>query len=352
MSKAPFEKFILAFLIAGKDIPTIISKLKEFSYYIEEKEVVEIFEQLKMTVSENLRFKLDSKTPWSIHDKQDIQWLKQLGLMEFYDYLVRRNDKDIVEVPEYFKWFKDCLFIHAHIDIMSLVNIFLFNQEGLDSISDIISFRYHKKIGVEALTLYNKIYWDCSSIDSHAALYYCMPFRKNALIIKNIKYANISTIERLEDDESDGSDSSFIFHDSSYLKWKIGYKKVEVPGTKDFLEQVKKDSYFKYYEAMNMAQSVEVESEEGTNSFGPFDRKLTKRRNVEEQRARAAKHWFELFVKADEAAPEGKKEKEEDFLSKMNALELDYKEEKIVSIEDNPSILEDLKGGDGVLSKL
>jgi hypothetical protein len=344
MSKIPFERFIITFLILGKDIGYIISKLKEFHYHIEADEVSEIFENLKQMISENLRIKLNTKLPWSLSEEQDQQWLKQLGIYEYYDYLIRRNDKNITDPPSYFKWFRDALWIHAHEDVMSLVNIFLFNQEPFDSISDIISFRYKKKISIEALQYHKIIYWDCDIISAKEALYHCIPFRKNALIIKNIKSANITTIIKLNEEEDDGSDTSFVFHDSNYIKWKIGYKNIKVPEIKDFLEKVKQDSYFKYYESMTMAQSVETEEESGNNDFGPFDKKTVKRRNVEEQKAKAAKHWVELYLKADESMPDKDNKNDKDFFEKMEQLELEFEEEKIVKIEDVPNIFDDIKG--------
>jgi hypothetical protein len=344
MSKIPFERFIITFLILGKDISHIVTKLKEFHYHITEQEVTEIFDNLKQIVSETLRTKLDTKIPWSLSDEQDKQWLIQLGIFEYYDYLIRRTAKDIGDPPIYFKWFRDSLWIHAHEDVMSLVNIFLFNKETLETISDIISFRYKKKIGIEALERHKSIYWDCDIISAKEALYHCIPFRKNALVVRNIKFGNITTISKLSDDEDDGSDTSFVFHDSNYIKWKIGYKDVKVPTAKDFLEKVKQDSYYKYYEAMNMAQSVETEEETGNNDFGPFDKKTVRRRNVEEQKARAAKHWLDLYLKANESIPSEGSKNDKDFFERMSQLSMQFDEEKIMKIEDAPHIMDDIKG--------
>jgi hypothetical protein len=344
MSKIPFERFIITFLILGKDVAFIVSKLKEFHYHIDPNEVSELFENLKQTISPNLKLKLDTQTPWSLSDEQDQQWLKQLGIFEYYDYLIRRTANITGDPPPYFKWFRESLWIHAHEDVMSIINIFIFNKEPLESISDIISFRYKKKIGIEALECHKKIYWDCDIISAKEALYHCIPFRKNALIVRNIKFANITTIVKLNEEEDDGSDTSFVFHDSNYIKWKIGYKKLTVPGTKDFLEQVKQDSYFKYYESMMMSQSVEVEEEAGNNDFGPFDKRVVKRRNVEEQKARAAKHWLELYLKANESMPEGEKKGEINFFEKMSQLSLQFDDEKIMTIDELPDVLKDISG--------
>jgi len=65
---------------------------------------------------------------------------------------------------------------------------------------------------------------------------------------------------------------------------------------------------------------------------------------TEEQRAKAAKHWMELFVKADSSIPSGSN-KSDEFFEKMNQLELDFgdMEEKIVSIDNAQDILKDIK---------
>jgi hypothetical protein len=94
---------------------------------------------------------------------------------------------------------------------------------------------------------------------------------------------------------------------------------------------------------MQMAQSVESEEESGTNQFGSFDRTLKKKRNVEEQRARAAKHWLDLYMKADEKIPKGDNENEGDFFTKMNQTDMGFDEEQIVSITDVPNMLDDIK---------
>jgi len=40
--KIPFERFIITFLILGKDVAFIVSKLKEFHYHIDPNEVSEL----------------------------------------------------------------------------------------------------------------------------------------------------------------------------------------------------------------------------------------------------------------------------------------------------------------------
>lgn len=342
IGKLPFSKFVVALLLANRDIPYILRKLKEFKYHAEESDISEIFSELRMVLPKSLKKEVEDKVLFSFQNEKHAQWLETLGVAELYDFLMRKDMKDI-EQPQYFKWLRDVIWIHTHNDLQCLVNILLFNQEELKSISDIISFKYKKKIGIEALQLHMRLFWDCRFISAKEALFNCVPFRKNALILRSMRSGIEASL--LHDDSHDGSDVSIVFHDTSYIKWKIGYNKdIKVPDAKYFLEKVKTDSYFKYYEAMNMIQSVEIEEESGSNDkIGSFDSTKVKKRNVEEQKARAAKHWLDLFVKADKAIPtEGPSEG--DFFERMNQLKIDFDEEKIADIQENPDILNDIRG--------
>jgi len=349
MSKIPFEKFIITFLLFDKSIPYIVEKLNTFGYEIDDSEVSEVFDDLKSLLPKRLKEKLVEGAPFDLEDTQHVQWLKQFDVFEFYDFIIRK-DKGIKDPPEYFKWCKDCLWVHANRDIMSLINIFLFNGEEYSSISNIIMFKYKKKIGVDALELYHKMFWQTEFMTAKEALYHCVPFRNNALIIRHLRSGEIEIETYNEEgghnesgmEQNDGSDVSFTFHDSNYIKWKIGYKDIDVPTTDDFLEKVKTDSFYKYYEAMNMSRSVEIEEENGFNDNGTFDSTKIRKRNVEEQRVKMAKNWFEMYLKADKSKPVSKSVKE-DFFEKMEQLELRFEEDKIALVEDIPGVLDDIK---------
>jgi len=338
MSRVPFRRFITTFLLFGNDVRFIVDKLCEFGYQIADGEVSEIFTELKSILPEKYKEIVDKKEIFPA----DSEWLKQFGVFEFYDF-ISRNKSNIEDPPDYFKWCNDCMWVHGYKDIMVIVNILLFNQEDLESISKIISYKYRKKISIDALELYKKVFWDCENLTAKEALHYCKPFKNNALIVRNLRSGNEA--EMLIDSESnDGSDVPFTFHDASYIKWKIGYRDVSVPAPKDFLDKVKTDSYFKYYETMNMTQSLEVEEEEGSNDkIGVFNNSRIKRRNVEEQKAKMAKHWIDLYIKAQGNIPSEGHEKE-NFFEKMEQLELKFEEEKIARIDDMPEVMADIKG--------
>jgi hypothetical protein len=344
MTRIPFKRFILSFLLLNKSISFVVGKLKEFGYFIEDKEVSQIFDELRNTLPPSITDLINAGGVMDIANETHIQWLKHFDILEFYDFILRRDKEQ--NPPDYFKWCNDCLWAHSYQDVMCLINILLFNEEHIDEISKIVMFKYKKKMGVETLSLYKKMFWDTDCLTAKEALQYCLPFRQNTLIISKLRSGN-TEISLMDDSSNNGSDLPVTFHDTNYIKWKVGYREINAPTVRDFVEQVKKDSYFKYYEAMNMTQSIDVEEENGTNDeFGAFDKTLTKKRNTEEQRAKLAKHWLDIFLKANEAVPVGTSETK-DFFEKMQQVELDFGEpddEKIARIEDSPHILADIKG--------
>ena len=343
MSTIPFKKFIITFLLFNKNTTFIIEKLKGFGYYITEQQIVDILNEIKSVLPQPLIELIDSKGIFDSANETHAQWLKQFGIFEFYDFILRRDSEK--NPPKYFEWCENCLWIHNYKDIMCLINILLFNNEPFEEISNIISFKYKKKIGLECLTFYKETFWNTENISAKDALEYCLPFKNNTLIVRKLRSGD-SEIS-MPDESDNGSDVPFTFHDTGYIKWKIGYREVNVPTAKDFLSQVKKDSYFKYYETMNMTRSVESEEESGDNEkFGVFNKTLTIKKNVEEQRVKMAKGWMDMFLKANEAMPENGADTK-GFFEKMAQLELDFvetEEEKIMRIEDAPEILEDIKG--------
>ena len=187
------------------------------------------------------------------------------------------------------------------------------------------------------------MFWDIDNLTAKEALYYCKPFQNSTLVIRNLRSGNEAEALMADSESNDGSDVPFTFHDASYIKWKIGYRDVEVPAPTDFLKKIQTDSYYKYYEAMNMSQSLEIEEEEGDSyKLGAFNSTKRKRRNVEEQRAKMAKHWIDIYLKANGSMPPNN-EKEEGFFDKMEQLELEFEEEKMARIDDMPEVMEDIK---------
>jgi len=344
MNKIPFWRFIVTFILFNKDVPFIVDKLRSFGYNITSDSVSNIFTTLKKTLPESLSKILQEGRIFDINNDSNVQWLKHFGVFEYYDFIIRNKDIKKEDAPDYFKWCEDCLWVHQYKDVMTLMNILIFNGESNEDISKIVMFKYKKKIGSDAIDLYKNMFWDCLSITAKEALFYCIPFQNSALVVRKLR--GEVEIERIDNEAHDGSDVPFTFHDTNYIKWKIGYRDISVPTSRDFMERVKQDSYFKYYEAMNMSQSIESEEETGNNEkIGEFSSTKTIKRNVEEQRAKISKHWLDIYIKAENAMPGENGQGKDDFFDKMNQLEFDFEEdEKISKIEDMPDVMGDIKG--------
>ena len=344
MGTIPFKKFIIALLFCGKDVNGIADKLKTFHYSVTPQVVSKIFDEVRAVLPDTIRDLINAAGVLRPDDEQHAEWLKHFGVFEIYDHIMR-SAKNVDDPPNYFKWCDDCVWIHTYQDVMSIVNIFLFNDEPVDTISDVLIVKFKRKVGVDALDLYKNVFWDTTNLSAKEALKYCIPFTNNALIIRQFRSGLGSEIEMTGGPAShDGCEVPVHFHDMDYIKWKIGYK-VEAPKPKDFLEKVQSDAQYKYYEAMNMTQSIEVEEETGSNEMGGFDSTKTKRRNVEEMRANAAKKWLDMFIKAKEHMPDDRSDSD-DFFKKMNQLELGFDDckEQIANISDLPDVMEDIAG--------
>lgn len=344
MNKIPFKRFVITFLLFGKAIGYIVDKLESFGYNISDAEVSDAFDELTDTLPADLAARIREGHILSLENESHVQWLNHFGVFEYYDYILNHHKiAGSTDDHQHFKWCDDCLWAHGHRDVMSLINIFLFNKEDLEEISKIVMFRYRKKVGVDALELYQRMFWDTEGLSAKEALFYCKPFMNNALIVRKFR-SGLTELETIDGEAGDGSDVPITFHDTNYIKWKIGYREFEVPTPGDFMRRVQEDSYFKYLETMSMTRSVEIEEEEGSNDkIGNFDSTKTKKRNVEEQRVKMAKHWLDVYLKAHESMPTGGP-RDDDFFDKMEELELGYEDEKIVSIEDNKSILDEITG--------
>lgn len=351
MSKAPFEKFIIMMLFFNKSYASIVEKLLTFGYDVSVDDVKSIHTDIFNAIPSSIKDTILSGKLLDPFNESHSEWLNHYNILEYYDYTIR-GKRSPEDPPLYFKWCEDCLWVHSYKDVMTLVNIFIFNGEALDCISDIIMFKFRKKIGVEALTLYKLVFWNCDNITAKEAFKYCIPFRDNSLIIREVRsgVAEFEKPDMSNDSSNDGSDIPFTFHNNEYLKWKIGYRNIKIPDTKDFLDAVKNDSYFKYYESMNMTQSVEeeIEDESGSNDkFGAFDKNVVikRKRNVEEQRVKLAKNWLDIYIRADRSMPIGGDSDVNEFFKRIQQVELKFEnEEKIVNADSVPQLLEDVKG--------
>jgi hypothetical protein len=332
----PYKKFIISLLFFAKDVKYILEKVQSFHYYIEGQWITDTYQEIKATLPPNITELLNNK---SIVPIEYADWFRHYKIFEIYDYLVNK------EKSEYKKWIEDCLWIINDKNVMTLVNILLFNNEPYDSISDIIQFKFKKKLGVSMIEMYQNLFWDCSNMTAKEAFLYCIPFRQNSLIIRELASGE-TEVEKPDVVNDNKCDVPVTFHDINYIKWKIGYKKITPVSAKEFLNQVKTDSMYKYYEVMHMNRFSEADSEtETSDAFGSKVIERSRHKNVEESKAALAKKWIDLYLKIEERAPTGIN-KNDEFFKKMNQISLDFGDSKemISTLEDCKGMLEDIKG--------
>lgn len=328
----PYKKFIISLLLFSKDVKYISEKIKSFNYHIEDQWVVDIFNEIKITFPPSIIEMLDNK-----QIVKDPEWLKYYDVHEIADYFINKDKS------EYYKWFEDCMWIINSTNVMILINILLFNSEPIDSISDIIQFKFKKKIGFNTIELYKKLFWDCTNMTAQEAFFYCIPFRDSSLIIRELSSGETEIQCATLDNQCD---IPVTFHDINYIKWKIGYKKINPMSAKEFFDQVKTDSMYKYYEAMHMKRCMESEDEEiNSTIYGHTSTTRNRNKNVEEVKAKLAKQWVDLYMKVEEKTPTGIDENDE-FFERLNQVSLDFEDNKetIALIDDHKQILEDIKG--------
>ena len=342
----PFYKYIISQVFNNKNIQYICDDLADKHYNITPDEVNSVYKDVLSTSSPAVLEKLKSSIPLDI--EEDAEILEHYDIAEYFEYIVK-GTCSVEEMPKHAKWFEAMEWIMDYEDVMALVNLFIFNDEPLLSISSVLQFKYKKKVSVGALTEYKKLYWNTDNISGKEALFYCKSLRSSSYVVR--KFADgeleVSHREMQFPESSNGYEEPSYMMDTNYIKWKIGYKKkeIEVPTTKDFLEGVKMDAMYKYQEALHMERAHEVDKEEGIGFEGnSIDITRTKRKNVEAERARLMKGYLDLFIKADDKMPEDTAD-EESFFKNLQQINMTFENtEKMINIDERPDILEDIKG--------
>lgn len=347
----PCLRFIIAMLLRGKRPEFISNKLKQFRYSATPDEIQRVFMDLKSIASKNLLETLESGESISLSDEAHAGYAKEMGVYEYIEFIEFKqslsketlNEKDLDGKKPYYKWFEDILWIHRYPDILVLVNTFIFNEESMDEISAIISFKYKKKISVDALNLHKRIFWDITHCSAKEVILRCIPFREDSTVIKTLVTGEQDVTLYKQEHKHNGMDINVVFHPSDYIKWKIGYKKITPPSPRDFVEAVKTDSYFKYYESLNMSDCVEYShTDMSGGEFGAGESTAYHYKNIEEQRAKLAKHWFDMYIKAHKALPP-ERESDESFFDKLDQYSLSFEDEKITRAEDVKGLMDDVR---------
>jgi hypothetical protein len=353
--ECPFKKFIQAHYFAGQPVHNTIGICGIYGYLTTTGEVSKYYAEISDILPQALQDLMANGGHFDSTNDSHSQWLKHFGVFEVYDYMSRRKIK-MDDTPAYFKWIEDILWMNKLPDVQTVVNILMFNGEPDHTISGIISFKYKRKVGVDALRLHRELFWNCLILDAKSALYYCKNFHSSALVIRQITSGTcvLNTSEELEKaitsiasgDEygDDGNNVGVVFQDPEYIKWKIGVPDAKVPDTREFLEEVKKSSIFKFREASMISQSIEVEEKKGNNAaLGDFNETITKKRNTEERRSRMMKEYLDMFIKAEKAMPE-KKDDTENFFQRLDQLEMNFGGERLAVATDQKDLFADIVG--------
>ena len=168
--KAPFYKYIIFQLFTNKNFSTIVESLRNKNFYVSSKEIETVYNEIIPVLPKVMSEKLINKDYLDLGSDTTRDMLKYYDIYEMYlDHLMKNKVIEVDGDQFYTKWFSDLEWVMSYKDVMSIINTLMFNEEPIESISTIIQFKYKKKVGVDALEFYQKIYWNTSNISAKEA---------------------------------------------------------------------------------------------------------------------------------------------------------------------------------------
>jgi hypothetical protein len=333
----PYKRYVMILIFLGKDMEQIQDCISAMNYYYDSNMISDILREITLFISLPIKNMIDNKISLAINDENCIGFLKHFEVFEMYHY-IKTNGNNNNNNPSYFKWCQDALWIVENMKIMAPVNLFIFNGDSNENILDFLTFKYRKRISIEAIDLYKKIFWDCQEIDAEDAIKYCLAFHGNTIILKE----NIVTSEKEIKVPSDYKD----LNSSEYVKWKMGYKNVPVPTTKQFFDDVKRDCAYTYQEIMNR---VDFKTKSTRTIKSPDGAIVSDEVTINSKDCIDAKYHLvnkvlKVYTEVEDRMPT-EDETSEDFFKKMQNIEIKYEDvnKKILRIEDCPQILNDIR---------
>lgn len=346
MFSIPFFRYIIALLLLNDNISKIKEQVQKKGFFIQESEIEKIHEAICSIPIKSAKDIISKNTKIDFENKNHIDILDHLKVRDYVEYASREYTL-FEEPPENTRYILDCMWILSHRDVSMLVNTFLFNEEPDLSIIKILKFKYRKCLLLKSIETYKHLFFDTSKASAKDVFKYMPYMRDTSSIIRKMVNGE-SEIEVSDTVYDNLIDMPINIVDSSYLKWKIGYKNVEVPGPKEFFESVQKDSMFNYYEAVNLVRSeeVDIEDDDGEGPEGPIrvTRVKRRKRNRSESRASLARKWLDMYIKANDNMPKNS-EADDDFFDQLNQVRLDFEEhdgEKIIRADDIAGLFEDI----------
>ncbi len=326
----PFKRFVIAQLFLGREPDEIRQKLYKFGYVVENKEISDIYDDIKSVAPPSIIEHLNAKRVVTLAVGED--WFKHYGVLEYMEFVEEREHQDAIS---------NVLWLHNDRIVCTLANALLFNEEDSASVAAVIKFKYKKNISQKSIDIHRSLFWDTSSISGIEAVKMYRHFDGNSLVV----------IPGDHEESHDGISESIIFRDNEYIKWKIGYRELKVPSSKDFLNQVKIDSSFMYEEAKLMTRSVTRSHSEGNNvdeEGNPvnIDNTTWSYGNVTQAKLNTMKKAVDLYIKADKALPEERTSTESDaFFEKIQQINISYildEKDKIVTGDEAAALLEEM----------
>ena len=343
----PFYNYVVYQIFIGNKIQHICTDLKRKNLEISEGEVSAIYRELIETTPKSISDAVVNREPLDLTNENHIDYLKHYNIYEYYlNYLHKNGQIEVEYSKEFFdKWIEDIEWLMSYKDVMTIVNILMFNGESLEGVSAVVQFKFKKKIGYDALLTYKNVFWNIEAISAKEAMKYCPMLKDSSYVIRRFENGEVEVehAEFTKPEQTNGSMEATYIMDTDYIKWKIGYKDIKVPDVKDFLKQVQMDAMMKYRESLTMEKVVEIDREEGDGYDGPINITRTKRRNVEAERLRMAKGWVDMFIKASEKMPDDEAS-EDSFFDNLSSIKMEFvNTEKIMSVDDDPNLLDDIK---------
>ena len=349
----PIKKYIISLFFLGNNIEDIIEKVESLDFKIQEGDVISIIEEYKLILPPSIISLLNSHSGLSPEHESVIPWLKYLKIEQYYDYLYF-NGKREDYTPLSYKWCADAEWISKEQHVRSLVNIFLFNEEPLESITKIVAFKFRKKVSQKALEIYQEVFWNTVGVTARQAVYYYIPFQDTTAIIKRLEGDYTTDVACSKKYATAEIGRSILDQDLDWVKWKVGVKDLEAPTPERFLSRVQKDVAMMYDEVMSSDNIREVKvtenkvlttvDDEGNKHSELYDETEVITKNTTEFKINNMKKLTDLFVKAEASMPKEGSSSTQKFFETLKKFELSYTSEfdaKIVNLEDNPAALED-----------
>lgn len=328
--RVPQRGLIRALILIGKSGEDIIATCRDFGYGCSREDVTVTARAILDIAGANVKKLIEDKQPLRADDPGHRQWLEVFGVREMVEFMA---DKARVDPPDFFKWVRDAIWINAMAEVQIVVNTLMYNGDDDQSIASVLRFKYKMTISAEALRIHREIFFDAKDLSADIVIANCMRMHGSTLVLREI--SGETGMRRGYAEVDGGQNRHFVFHNSEYLKWKLGYPELKPPRAEDFLNKVMTDAEFRYYEASQMTQFAKRKKEEGLSAVTGenYNNEVTQYDNVATEQAKLLNHYANMYVRALRAKPVSRSSAAEDLIAKLTRIEIEFdnKHEHIVA---------------------